>query len=90
MTAVHLDHGSSIEVCKSAIDAGFTSVMIDASKYEYSENVRITKEVVDYASKFNVSVEAELGHVGGQEDHVSASILYADVNECASFVKEAP
>lgn len=87
--AIHLDHGSSVEVCKKAIDAGFTSVMIDASKFEYSENVRITKEVVDYASKFNVSVEAELGHVGGQEDHVSASILYADVNECSSFVKEA-
>ncbi len=86
--AIHLDHGSSYEVCKSAIDAGFTSVMIDASKYEYSKNVEITKQVVDYASKFNVSVEAELGHVGGQEDHVSASILYADVNECASFVKE--
>lgn len=87
--AVHLDHGSSAEVCKKAIDAGFTSVMIDASKYEYEENVRITKEVVEYASKFNVSVEAELGHVGGQEDHVSANILYADVEECASFVKDA-
>ena len=86
--AIHLDHGSSIEVCKKAIDAGFTSVMIDASKHDYGKNVEITKEVVDYASRFNVSVEAELGHVGGQEDHVSASILYADVNECASFVKE--
>ncbi len=86
--AIHLDHGSSVEVCKKAIDAGFTSVMIDASKYDYNENVKITKEVVEYANKFNVSVEAELGHVGGQEDHVSASILYADVNECASFVKE--
>lgn len=87
--AIHLDHGSSVDVCKKAIDAGFTSVMIDASKYEYAENVRITKEVVEYASKFDVSVEAELGHVGGQEDHVSASILYADVDECASFVHDA-
>ena len=87
--AIHLDHGSSVDVCKKAIDSGFTSVMIDASKYEYEENVRITKEVVDYAKKFNVSVEAELGHVGGQEDHVSASILYADVDECASFVIDA-
>lgn len=86
--AIHLDHGSSVEVCKKAIDAGFTSVMIDASKYEYNENVRITKEVVEYAKKFNVSVEAELGHVGGQEEHVSANVLYADVNECESFVKE--
>ena len=86
--AVHLDHGDSIEICKQAIDNGFTSVMIDASKYEYKENVRITKEVVEYAKKHNVSVESELGHVGGQEDNVSGSILYADVNECESFVKE--
>lgn len=86
--ALHLDHGDSIEICKKAIDDGFTSVMIDASKFEYSENVKITKEVVDYARKSNVSVEAELGHVGGQEDNVSGSILYADVNECESFVKE--
>lgn len=86
--ALHLDHGESVEACKKAIDAGFTSVMIDASKYEYKENVRITKEVVEYAKKFNVSVEAELGHVGGQEDNVSGGILYADVNECDSFVKE--
>ena len=86
--ALHLDHGDSIEICKKAIDDGFTSVMIDASKHEYSENVKITKEVVEYARKSNVSVEAELGHVGGQEDNVSGSILYADVNECESFVKE--
>jgi len=87
--ALHLDHGTSYEKCKEAIDAGFTSVMIDASKYEYKENVRITREVVEYASKYNVSVEAELGHVGGQEDNISAGILYADVNECAAFVKDA-
>lgn len=86
--ALHLDHGDSVDVCKKAIDAGFTSVMIDASKFEYNENVRITKEVVEYAKKNNVSVEAELGHVGGQEDNVSAGILYADVNECEAFVKE--
>lgn len=85
---LHLDHGSSFDVCKAAIDAGFSSVMIDASKYEYSGNVRITKEVVEYAKKYNVSVEAELGHVGGQEDNVSGGILYADINECVSFVKE--
>lgn len=87
--ALHLDHGDSFEVCKSAIDAGFTSVMIDASHYEYEENVRITKEVVDYAKKFNVSVEAELGRVGGQEDNViSQGVVYADVEECTNFVKE--
>ncbi len=87
--ALHLDHGDSFEVCKSAIDAGFTSVMIDASHYEYKENVKITKEVVEYAKKFNVSVEAELGRVGGQEDNVvSQGVVYADVDECANFVKE--
>ena len=87
--ALHLDHGSSFEVCKKAIDAGFTSVMIDASHYEYQENVRITKEVVEYAKKHNVSVEAELGRVGGQEDNVvSDGVVYADVNECTRFVKE--
>ena len=86
--ALHLDHGDSFEICKSAIDAGFTSVMIDASHYEYEENVRITKEVVEYAKKFNVSVESELGRVGGQEDNVvSQGVVYADVNECADFVK---
>ena len=59
--ALHLDHGSSFEVCKKAIDAGFTSVMIDASKYELDENIKITNEVVLYANNKNVSVEAEIG-----------------------------
>lgn len=85
--ALHLDHGDSVETCKKAIDAGFTSVMIDASHFEYAENVRITKEVVEYANKYNVSVEAELGRVGGQEDNaVSDGVVYADVEECARFV----
>ena len=87
--ALHLDHGDSVDTCKEAIDAGFTSVMIDASHYPYEENVRITKEVVEYAKKYNVSVEAELGRVGGQEDNVvSQGVVYADVNECLKFVKE--
>lgn len=87
--ALHVDHGSSFEFCKKAIDAGFSSVMIDASKHELEENIRITKEVVEYAHKFNVSVEAELGHVGGQEDNVvSNGILYADKDECVKLVKE--
>lgn len=86
--ALHLDHGDSFEACKKAIDAGFTSVMIDASHYPYKENVEITKKVVEYAKKFNVSVESELGRVGGQEDDVvSQGVVYADVNECAEFVK---
>lgn len=87
--ALHLDHGDSVESCKKAIDAGFTSVMIDASHYPYNENVEITKEVVEYAKKFNVSVEAELGRVGGQEDDVvSQGVVYADVKECQRFVKD--
>lgn len=85
---LHLDHGSKVENCKSAIDAGFTSVMIDASKHELLENIRLTKEVVDYAHVHDVSVEAEIGHVGGIEDGVSANILLADYQECLQFVKE--
>jgi fructose-bisphosphate aldolase class II len=85
--AIHLDHGSSIEKCKQAIDAGFTSVMIDASHSPLRENIRQTKEVVDYAHARGISVEAELGTVGGQEEHVSGSIIYADVNECVELVK---
>lgn len=85
---LHLDHGSSIDSCKMAIDAGFTSVMIDASKYELEENIRITREVVNYAHPRDVTVEAEIGHVGGMEDDVKASILLADFSECLRFVKE--
>ncbi|MDY2888457.1 MAG: class II fructose-1,6-bisphosphate aldolase [Candidatus Caccosoma sp.] len=86
--ALHLDHGSSFESCKKALDAGFTSVMIDASHHPFEENLKITKEVVDYAKKFNASVEAELGKVGGQEDNVVAETMYADFDECIKMVKE--
>lgn len=85
---IHLDHGSSFQVCKEAIDAGFTSVMIDASMYDLDENIRITKEVVDYAKERNVSVEAEVGHVGGSEDSVNHGILYAEVDDCVRFTNE--
>ena len=85
---LHLDHGSSFDSCKLAIDAGFTSVMIDASKLELDDNIRETKKVVDYAHQFNVTVEAEIGHVGGMEDDVKASILLADFDECVKFVNE--
>jgi len=86
--AIHLDHGSSFESCKKAIDAGFTSVMIDGSKHPLSENIRLTKEVVDYAHARNVSVEAELGTIGGQEDDVvGKGIIYADVDECVQLVE---
>ena len=79
---LHLDHGSSFEVCKSAIDAGFTSVMIDASKYEIDENIKITKQVVDYAHEKGISVEAEVGHIGGNEDGISSEIYHATLEDC--------
>lgn len=86
--AIHLDHGSSFEKCKEAIDAGFTSVMIDASHHAFEENVEVTSKVVEYAHARNVSVEAELGTVGGQEDDIIAEgVIYADPVECAELVK---
>lgn len=84
--AIHLDHGSSVDSCKSAIDVGFTSVMIDASKYSLEENINITSEVVEYAHSRNVSVEAEIGHIGGVEDGVSADIMYARLEDCMALV----
>ncbi|AYC28810.1 class II fructose-bisphosphate aldolase [Paenisporosarcina cavernae] len=87
--AIHLDHGSSFEKCKAAIDAGFTSVMIDASHHPLDENIETTKQVVEYAHARGVSVEAELGTVGGQEDDVIADgVIYADAEECVQLVNE--
>ena len=86
--ALHVDHGGSFEVCKAAIDAGFTSVMIDGSKLPIDENIAVVKKVVDYAHERGVSVEAELGKVGGQEDNVVAETMYADKDECVRMVKE--
>ncbi len=86
--ALHLDHGTSFESCKKAIDAGFSSVMIDASKYEIDENIRITKEVVDYAHEKGVTVEAEVGHVGGNEDGIIGGILNASLEDCVKLTKE--
>jgi len=86
---LHLDHGTSYESCVEAIDAGFNSVMIDASKYDLEENIRITKSVVDYAEQRNVSVEAEVGHIGGVEDNISAEVLYADVEETVELVTKS-
>lgn len=68
---VHLDHGESFEICKSCIDGGFTSVMIDGSKYSFEENIALTKKVVDYAHDRGVVVEAELGRLAGVEDDVN-------------------
>ena len=87
--AIHLDHGQSFENCKKALDAGFTSVMIDGSHHPIDENIKMTKEVVDYAHSIGASVEAEVGTVGGNEDGVIGGIKYADLNECVRLVKEA-
>jgi len=83
---LHVDHGSSFEICKKAIDAGFTSVMIDASKYSLEENINITNRVVEYAKKFNVTVEAEIGHIGGTEDSSSSNIAYAKAEDVIKLV----
>lgn len=85
--AIHLDHGSSFEKCKEAVDAGFTSVMIDASHHPFEENIEITSNVVEYAHANGVSVEAELGTVGGDEDGVIGGIMYADPEECRKMVE---
>jgi len=83
--AIHLDHGSSIDSCKSAIDAGFTSVMIDASKYPLDENINITRQVVEYAHEKNVTVEAEVGHIGGSEDNITNTSLNATLEDCITL-----
>ncbi|MHC0551730.1 class II fructose-bisphosphate aldolase [Salinicoccus sp. CNSTN-B1] len=86
--AIHLDHGSSYEKCVEAIGAGFTSVMIDASHGPFEDNVATTRKVVEYAHERGVSVEAELGVVGGQEDDVIADgVIYADPAECRELVE---
>lgn len=87
--ALHLDHGSSFDKCKEAIDAGFSSVMIDNSKYPIDENIEATKKVVEYAHSKGVSVEAEVGSVGGEEDGVTGGVIYADAEECKRMVEEA-
>ena len=86
--ALHLDHGSSVDRCKEAIDAGYTSVMIDGSHYPIDENIAMTKQVTDYARRHGVSVEAEVGTVGGNEDGLIGGIQYADPGECLRIVNE--
>lgn len=87
--ALHLDHGSSFDVCRDAIDAGFTSVMIDASKYALDKNIEITSEVVSYAKSKDVSVEAEIGRVGGENEKNNNGIVYADVSESVRLAKNS-
>ena len=84
--ALHLDHGADFETCKSCIDSGFSSVMIDGSHLPYEENVALTKKVVEYAHQFDVTVEGELGVLAGVEDEVSSDHhTYTDREEVIDF-----
>ena len=88
--ALHLDHGEDFEICKKCVDDGFTSVMIDGSKHSFEDNIRITKEVVEYAHAHGVVVEAELGKLAGVEDDVKVdarSATFTDPDEAAEFVE---
>lgn len=88
--ALHLDHGEDFEICKKCVDDGFTSVMIDGSKHDFEENIRITKEVVDYAHAHGVVVEAELGKLAGIEDDVnvdSKDATFTDPAQAKEFVE---
>ena len=88
--ALHLDHGEDFEICKACIDDGFSSVMIDASAHDFEENIKLTKEVVDYAHDKGVVVEAELGKLAGIEDAVSvesANAIYTEPEKAKEFVE---
>ncbi len=85
--ALHLDHGDSFELCKSCIEFGFSSVMIDGSHLSYEENIKLTKQVVDYAHPYDVTVEGELGVLAGIEEHVVAEKSnYTDPKQVQDFV----
>ncbi len=87
--ALHLDHGDTLELCKSCIDSGFSSVMIDGSHHPYEKNVELTRAVVEYAHKFDVTVEGELGVLAGIEDDVVAEhSTYTQPSEVEDFVKK--
>ena len=88
--ALHLDHGDTFELCKSCIDGGFTSVMIDGSHHSFEENIALTKKVVEYAHAHGVSVEGELGRLAGIEDDVNVSdddAVFTDPDEVQEFVE---
>ncbi len=86
---LHLDHGDSFELCKSCVDMGFSSVMIDGSHLPYDENVALTRKVVEYAHKYDVTVEGELGVLAGVEDDVKAEHhTYTQPEEVEDFVKK--
>ncbi len=89
--AVHLDHGDDFEICKSCIDGGFTSVMIDGSKHSFEDNIALTRQVVDYAHSKGVVVEGELGKLAGVEDDVNVSdedAQYTNPAEVEEFVEK--
>ena len=88
--ALHLDHGPDFETCKMCIDNGFSSVMIDGSKYDFEQNIELTKKVVDYAHSRGVVVEAELGKLAGIEDDVKVEAheaMYTDPDQAKEFVE---
>ncbi len=85
----HLDHGKDFEICKKAISLGFDSVMIDGSALDFNDNIALTKQVVDYAHKFDVQVEGELGRLLGTEDeHTSTESLYTSPSQAKIFVEK--
>lgn len=87
--ALHLDHGDTFELCKSCIESGFSSVMIDGSHHPYEKNVELTAKVVEYAHKYDVTVEGELGVLAGIEDDVvAAKSIYTDPDQVEDFVKK--
>lgn len=87
--ALHLDHGDTFELCKSCIDSGFSSVMIDGSHHPFEKNIELTRQVVEYAHKYDVSVEGELGVLAGIEDDVSSEHShYTQPHEVEEFVKK--
>ena len=88
--ALHLDHGPDFETCKLCVDNGYTSVMFDGSKYDFEENIELTKQVVDYAHEHGVVVEAELGKLAGVEDDVNVAendAMYTDPEQALDFVQ---
>ena len=88
---VHLDHGADFETCKSCIDGGFTSVMIDGSHFPFEENIALTRKVVEYAHDRNVTVEGELGRLAGVEDEVKVKAedsSYTDPDQVQEFVEK--
>ena len=81
---IHLDHGKSLEVCKKAIDANFTSVMFDGSNLSLEENIKITKQIKEYAGKRDVTIEAEIGKIG----EIDGKIEYTNLDDCVHFINE--